>query len=396
MPRLRRIILLTFTMSLAVTPAQRAVYFFARVRLGFSDAENLALALASGTAYVLGALCSHGVSRRLGERKVLQGAIVGAIGLMVVTALRPTPALLFVTMTLLGVLLGGMWPIIESYVGAGQGPQVQARAIGQFNMAWSTAVPLGYAVSGLIIEHWAPGLFWLAAALSIGGFVLSFGLARRPEHLPADHPERPGEDQVAYWRGLLASARSLMVSTYALMWILNALFPRIFEDVGVPVVWATVLAALLDIVRLAMFALLKAWPGWHGRRRWLLASTAAIPAGYFLIIGARNLGMVLAGELVFGAAVGVVYFSALYYAIVVKNASVDAGGGHEGLIGSGFTIGPLAGLAAEKLTPVLGGVRLLGQLVATGPMILVCSILAVRPLLRRAPWRERRVGPPAK
>jgi hypothetical protein len=48
---------------------------------------------------------------------------------------------------------------------------------------------------------------------------------------------------------------------------------------------------------------------------------------------------------------GMVYFSALYYAMSVGHAQVDAGGTHEALIGSGYTIGPLA---------VLGGLALGG------------------------------------
>ena len=47
----------------------------------------------------------------------------------------------------------------------------------------------------------------------------------------------------------------------------------------------------------------------------------------------------VAGELLFGWAVGEVYFAALYYAMVVQNASVEAGGGHERIIGLGFALG---------------------------------------------------------
>ena len=38
----------------------------------------------------------------------------------------------------------------------------------------------------------------------------------------------------------------------------------------------------------------------------------------------------------------------------MKNASVEAGGGHEGLIGTGFALGPLAGLIGVAIQPHIG------------------------------------------
>ena len=45
----------------------------------------------------------------------------------------------------------------------------------------------------------------------------------------------------------------------------------------------------------------------------------------------------------------------LWLALVVKNASVDAGGVHEGLIGAGFAIGPTMGLIGHAPASPAGG-----------------------------------------
>ena len=82
----------------------------------------------------------------------------------------------------------------------------------------------------------------------------------------------------------------------------------------------------------------------------------------------------LAGEVAFGLAAGLTHYAALYYAMVVKNASVDAGGAHEGLIGLGFTAGPAAGLAGRALVP---GSYVLGTLAGIGPLLAVCTAGAV-------------------
>jgi hypothetical protein len=49
----------------------------------------------------------------------------------------------------------------------------------------------------------------------------------------------------------------------------------------------------------------------------------------------------------FGVGMAVIYSGALYYAMEVGKAQVQAGGKHEALIGAGYTAGPLIGLSAS-------------------------------------------------
>jgi hypothetical protein len=118
-----------------------------------------------------------------------------------------------------------------------------------------------------------------------------------------------------------------------------------------------------------------------------------LPAGFLLVLAgpalpdalaAGRLPAVLVGELLFGWTAGEVYFAALYYAMVVKNASVAAGGGHESLIGLGFALGPAAGLAGVALESLLGS-QLAGILSVVGVLLLVCGLAACRSLLRAGP-----------
>jgi hypothetical protein len=90
---------------------------------------------------------------------------------------------------------------------------------------------------------------------------------------------------------------------------------------------------------------------------------------------------VVLGEIVFGVLSGVTYFAALYYAMVVKNASVDAGGAHEGLIGLGFSLGPGVGLIGHALART-GGSYLGGVLLGVAPLLIVCVWGAFKPLVR--------------
>jgi hypothetical protein len=74
--------------------------------------------------------------------------------------------------------------------------------------------------------------------------------------------------------------------------------------------------------------------------------------------GLNQVGVTLlvAGLSLAGIGIAVTYYGALYYAMAVGNADVDAGGKHEALIGVGYMVGPLCGLFGGLLTDGPGGV----------------------------------------
>ena len=381
--RLSVLLILTFVESLATILFERGSYFFCHDprRLGFSDAENLALALVFGVAYAFGALTSHRVSVRLGEKRQLAITVILQFVVYVSMALWPTTLNIFLGGLLTGLLNGQKWPIIESYVTAGHTPKRTARILGMFNISWALGVPVALVVAGPLIEWQSWGLFGLAAALNVVTLSLAALLPGRPVHLPHDHPERPNPGQTRRLVGLMHSGRFLMLSSYSAMWILAALMPSIFASLGQSIPQATALSAALDITRLAIFALLGLWAGWHGRSYPLVIAMPLLLGGFSLVIFGTSLPVVIGGELMFGMAAGIIYFASLYYAIVVKNASVEAGGGHEGLIGSGFALGPLAGLVGVALEHHLSS-RVGGILLGAAPIFLVCFFLSGRSLLK--------------
>jgi hypothetical protein len=360
---------------------ERGIYFFAHERLRFDDIENLALALGFGGGYVVGALASHALARRLTEKRVLLLALVCQVAAFAVLCVRHGPYAVAILNGVIGYLAGTKWPIVESYVSAGRTPREQVRSVGRFNLAWAGAIPPCMAVAGPLIAWRPEGLFLAGLGLTAISLVLATGLARRPVHLRADHPERPTPVQMQRLAGLMAASRWSMISCYSFIWILAALLPGIFADLDVPVTVATALAGLLDVFRLTAFAVLQVWHGWHSRVWPLALVVVGLPAGFFLAVSAAGLPVVLAGELVFGLSAGMTYVGSLYYGLVVKNAAVEAGGAHEGLIGTGFALGPCIGLVGRKLAPILGG-PLVGMAAGVGPLLALCSAGTVVSLLK--------------
>ncbi|MFB3891696.1 MAG: MFS transporter [Phycisphaerae bacterium] len=394
-----RLLLITFIESFATICVERGVYFYSKERLGFSPAENLWMALGLGAMYVVGATASHGLSLRFRERMVLLVTIAGQMAVHLAMAGWPVRWMLFAGSAAIGLLNGAKWPVLESYISAGKAPLEQAKAIGRFNISWALAVPLSIAAAGPMIAAWESLLFVAAAAMNLACIALSWLLAARPEHLAEDHEARPTVAQIDRLKALLLANRWLMLASYSLMFLLAPLLPEIFESLSVDSQIAPGLSGLMDCVRLAAFVVLGAWAAWHGRTYPVAWSLAAMPVGFFMILFGGNVAVVLAGEAIFGLAAGAVYYGALYYAMVVKNASVAGGGAHEGLIGLGFFLGPGAGLLAilvqGQIQPAFARMfatsgaacaasfsKIVATAVCVGPILIACSVAALWPLYR--------------
>jgi MFS family permease len=378
-----RFLLITFIESFGTICVERGVYFYTEHRLGWSDAMNLGLALAFGLAYVAGALTSHKLAQRFGEKRLLVASIALQLGVhLAMAALADVGLAVSVGATLAGLLYGLKWPIVESYVSAGRGGVNQVRSLGRFSIAWSSTVPLALIASGPMIELWAPGVFLMPALINVVTLALLRPVHRRPDHLPDEHPERASTQHIAKLQPLLHGGRWLLLASYASMFILAPLMPRIFRDLGYMPAAATALSGVLDITRVSTFLLMWVFHGWHCKRWPLVMAMVLLSPGLLLALFGGRIEWVVVGQLMFGLAMGLVYYASIYYAVVVRNADVGAGGGHEGLIGAGFALGPLAGLAGIALQNVMGS-RMLGTLSTLGVVLAFALLMAARCLLRK-------------
>ena len=84
--------------------------------------------------------------------------------------------------------------------------------------------------------------------------------------------------------------------------------------------------------------------GWSTAFVLLIVSFAAI-----LIV--PNLVAVLAAQIIFGIAIGLIYYSSLFYSMDAGEAKGEHGGIHEAAIGVGNCIGPAVGAASLQWMP---------------------------------------------
>jgi len=286
---LTRLLLISFVESFATILVERGVFFYTHSVLLFTREQNLWLALTFGRSMLWGP-CSVTSSRcgwaRRGSCLHAGGPTGRARGLDLLVA----RGVLFVGAALLGFLNGLKWPVVESYIAAGKDTAQTARAIGLFNVSWASAVPLALVAAGPLLDYWANGIFLLAGLFNVASILMIGPLAWQPERLPQGYPGRPENEQLVRWGRLLISSRWFMLGSYALMWILAALIPDVFQGLGYPVGWATALSGLMDAVRVATFATLQVYQGWHGRASPLVVVFVALPAGFFLVLFGGSVG----------------------------------------------------------------------------------------------------------
>ncbi len=374
------IFIFVFLFSLATILIQRGVFFYAKYELGLSDVQNLLIALATGATYIAGAQFSHGFWRLLGPRRALFTLIAIQLFLPLSAYMFPY-ALTVVAMTILYSVFNGMtWPIAESYASGGLDEKGASKAIGIYNLCWSTAVPIAVLISGTAISAFKSGIFLLAGAIVVFSMLLVFFLPRVIPHHIMSPPEDAGEaGRISFgdMKGMLFSSRWSMGYSYSLMQILASLIPGKFAEMGIAVAKASFLASFIDFARTFSFLLMASTAWWHGRKAILAAISIILSVGFAMAMFSVDIPMIVCGEIIYGIAAGFAYYSALYYAMVLSNASVGAGGSHESVIGIGFTAGPVVVISGKQLAAVCGLTVTGGLMLGIVPIALVAIPVSI-------------------
>jgi hypothetical protein len=90
------------------------------------------------------------------------------------------------------------------------------------------------------------------------------------------------------------------------------------------------------------------------------------------VLTAQDLWWLSLGQVAFGFAVGLLYYSSLFYSMDVGEARAEHGGIHEAVMGAGNLIGPGIGAATLLLAPksAHAGVWAVGCLLGLGLLML--------------------------
>ncbi len=367
----------TVTNSLATGVVWNGLGFITSREYHYSATETYSLFIASGTLYAIAALscgkCLAKLHGRLSPRAALM--VLCAIQAMVapLVYVGDSSAGVIVTVLVTSVTGACLWPIVESYVAAGRNPHATRRAVGKWCMAWMIAVALSLVLMGPLqrSDGWInPRLALLALApLSLLAIGCAWFLPVHP-----GHHEHSTEPPPAHYVAQLRSARVLLPASYLLIGALNPLMPYVLDRLEMNPTYQTPLTALWLTTRVIVAGVMLELSHWRGRWSTLLLGALFLLVGFALVVTAPSVGAIAAGLVLFGAGHGVIYYAAIYYALRVGSASIDAGATHEALIGLGYVIGPAAGLA--------------GYLIGGGgwTVAVVCGLLAMAAIPALLPW----------
>ena len=329
------------------------LYFLFRDRFGFNDKENLTLASLIGLIYTFASWQAGRFAQRCGHFTALKtGFGIMIVGLVVGSQLHSMAGVIAAA-CVVNIGMCCIWPVLEALVSEGAHA---ARAVGIYNITWAGANAAAYFIGGtLIVKLGYQSMFYLPLAFILVQLALVFWLekihgagAGEPSEPPAHDANRPSPARAKNFQRMAWLANPF---AYIAINTLLAVIPGIAAKFQMSPMLAGFVCSLWCFVRLGAFVLLWRWPGWHYRFRWLVTAFALLILAFAAILIAPNLAVLVAAQVFFGAAIGLIYYSSLFYSMDASDTKSEHGGIHEAAIGVGNCVGPAIGAASLQFLP---------------------------------------------
>jgi predicted MFS family arabinose efflux permease len=331
------------------------LYFFFRDQFGFDNKRNLALAALIGLIYTLASWQAGKFAQRFGNFTALKiGFGVMAAGLAIGSQLHFVAGAIAAA-CVVNVGMCFTWPVLEALVSEGANP---ARAVGIYNITWAIANASAFFIGGTLIEKLGyRSIFFVPLAFMLLQFALVFWLEKI--HDIETVPET-GEKFTAVEESSVSPARAKNFQRLA--WLANpfayiaintliAVLPGIAAKFQLSTSLAGFVCSLWCFARVVAFVALWRWTAWHYKFRWLAGAFALLIVSFAVILVVPTLAVVLLAQIFFGVAIGLIYYSSLFYSMDASDTKSEHGGIHEAAIGAGNCIGPAVGAAALEFLP---------------------------------------------
>ncbi len=374
------LLVLTFLNSVGTSVLWNGMSFVFKHQFHYPEWKTMMVYVVTAIVYVSAASAAGPLLSRSRGRLSARGLIgiafafeIAPITLLPWASPETTLLVAAVTASIAGALL---WPVMEAYVAGGKHGHAMRKSIGVWCIAWMSAVTLTLIAMGPLfaLENIAGAT---VTGIVLVGAVSLLLLGLLPRH-PAPHPHDAEVAPPAY-KPLLDSARILLPVSYVLVSAMAAMLPYTLSALALPDTWQTPLAATWLGVRTFATGILAFTHGWHGRWGAIGIAALGLVGGFAIVSFGPTVPVVLAGLACFGLGHAIAYYAALYYAMRVGSAGVEAGGTHEALIGAGYVAGPLV---------AAGGVAMGGSVGMPTAVLALCvisGIPALRPFIR---WRR--------
>jgi predicted MFS family arabinose efflux permease len=336
------------------------IFFFMHHHHGFNRVDNLALSAMGGFLYLVGAWWAGRYAQSRGYVTALRlgfGIIIVALAWGLTTHSVIGQVITMAVWTW-GVCL--IWPTLEALVSEGEDWPGLQKHVGIYNITWALGSALAFFTGGALLERlgWR-SLFWLPLLLHLGQFLALFWFREPPRPIPS-RPTVPAASQPHDSNPLVSPAQARVFLWMA--WLANP-FAYIAINSVVPVIpdvaarfqltpsLAGFVCSVFYISRVGAFMALWWWSGWHYRFSWLAGAYLVLVASYATLLLVPQLVVMILAQVLFGLAIGLLYYSSLFYSMDVGETKGEHGGLHEAAIGAGLFAGPAIGAITLRCLP---------------------------------------------
>jgi predicted MFS family arabinose efflux permease len=338
------------------------LFFYMQQQFAFDRKHNLMLSALNGFVYMFAAWFGGRFAQKHGYFFALRlGFAIMALSLALGSQMTSPQG---VMAAMVGWTLGMCftWPTLEALVSEGESRQGLARMVGIYNIVWATTAALAFFFGGALFERLGPkSLFWLPVILHLVQLELATWLKQKATSLTGLDPAiRPDPQPVEKTRSThsVAEAKSFL----RMAWIANPfayiaisalipLIPDLTLRLGLSPTQAGFFCSIFFFARLGTFAWLWQWSGWHYHFGWLAGAYVALIGSFAAILLIPKLWVIVLAQILFGLAIGLIYYSSLFYSMDAGDSKGEHGGLHEAAIGTGIFAGPATGAIAIHWLP---------------------------------------------
>jgi predicted MFS family arabinose efflux permease len=334
------------------------LYFFFRDRFGFDNKHNLALAALIGLIYTIASWQAGRFAHRCGNFLALKiGFVVMAGGLFAGAQLHSMAGEIIAACVVnLGMCF--IWPVLEALVSEGEAPAHVPHAVGIYNITWAVSNATAFFIGGTLIEKFGyHSIFYVPLVLILVQLAIVFWAQKIHGQIPQGKIENnspaSAADRPSSKKAKLFQRMAWLSNPFAYIAIntLIAVLPGIAAKFQLSTSLAGFVCSLWCFARVGAFVVLWRWTAWHYKFRWLAGAFALLTISFALILIIPDFKMLLLAQIFFGLAIGLIYYSSLFYAMDASETKSEHGGIHESAIGAGNCLGPAVGAAALWLAP---------------------------------------------
>lgn len=335
------------------------IFFYLKRTFGFGEMENLLTAGMGGFVYIIASWQGGKLAERYGCVRMLYLGCFGIIGALVLGMVLTAATVQIMVFCAWNAAICLVWPSLETLISERSGESLP-KMVGIYNVTWAGGGAVGYFTAGILIEKLGmSSLFWLPLGLIVLELALvPFAARLRSRENDRREHEEPVTSAVhpADIRRFLRMAWIANPFSYVAINTVIPLVPSIAEKLGLSTGMAGIVCSAWMFARLAAFAALWQWTGWHYRFRWLAGSCLVMIVCFFVFLMTQSLGWLLVAQTGFGLSIGLIYYSSLYYSMNVTENHAANAGLHEAMIGAGLFIGPAFGAATLYFVPTAVGI----------------------------------------